>query len=149
PLPRSGARSPVATYLSRSSERLRQAVEEGPAVVAPQKRVRRALGVRHQAENIALLVVDASDIVRRSVRVRALASRTVGVTVSKRDPTFAIEAPKRLGVGEVIAVMMGHRYADGLADPVASREQRMLRLDTQVHEATDVAKPRIPHERSG
>ncbi len=80
--------------------------EEPRAVGAAVRRVGRALGVRHQPEHPPVRREDAGDVARRAVGV---------VDVAEGDAVLALEPVERVGVGEVVAVVVGDRQPDGLA----------------------------------
>ena len=92
---------------------LDQRAQQQHAVVGAQQEVRRALGVRHQAEHVAGLVEDAGDAARRAVAL---------VEIAQGDPALALEPVERRRVGLVVAVMMGDREDDFLARSVAAGE---------------------------
>ena len=113
------------------ADRLQQALEQPPPVGAAMGGFDHALGVRHHAEHVAGLVDDAGDVARRSVD---------GAGVAERDAAFAFQPVERLGIGGVIAVVMGDRdarssrprrsgavKADWLFSTVSSRRGRRSR----------------------
>ena len=86
-----------------------------------------------------------------SLRMPAmLARRAVDLAgIAEGDPAFALEPVERLGVGLVIAVMMGDRDDDLLARLVAGGEGRLAVLDRQRHVAADEADAGVAHQRAG
>src|SRR5690606_18866000 len=80
-----------------------QAGEEAQPVFVAEDRLGGALRVRHQAEDVARLAVDAGDVRDRAVDVdRGIAvDLTVGPAVAEGDPLLAFEALERRRVALV------------------------------------------------
>lgn len=57
----------------------------------------------HQAQNIATVVDDARDVVDRPVGVGAFG-------IAEDDLAFALDAGECVGIGEIIAVMVGYGH---------------------------------------
>jgi hypothetical protein len=79
------------------------------------RRLDQVFRMRHHAEHVARRVHDAGDVVDRAVRVGAFG-------VAEHDLAVALEPGQRLGIGKIVAVMMGDRAADHLALPVVAGE---------------------------
>src|SRR3954454_13490845 len=88
-----------------SSGNSQRAFEQGAAVGPAVGGLDQVLGMRHQPKHIPSLVDDAGDVVDRPVRVGAFG-------IPEHDLAFALETGKRLGVGEVVAVMVRHGRTD-------------------------------------
>ena len=116
----------LATASSKPSNRRR------PSVL-PCAGFDRALGVRHHAEHIAGVVEDPGDVARRAVDLAG---------VAERDPAFAFEPVERLGIGLVIAVVVGDRDRDLLARRIGAGEDRLAVLDLQADRAADEVQAR-------
>src|SRR5205085_10134634 len=65
-------RLPAILRLDHSRECFEQAFEESQAVGAAEEGIADAFGVRHKSEHVALLVQDAGDVSRRSIRIVTL-----------------------------------------------------------------------------
>src|SRR6516162_3678188 len=92
--------------------------------------------MRHQTENRTGLVKDTGDRPRRAVDV-LFGDFAVRSAVPKGDEPLTLESVERLGVGRVVAVMMGNRNPDRLARFVAAGEDRLAVFDTQMHVPAD------------
>ncbi len=68
--------------------------------------------------------------------------------IAERDPAFALEAVERLGVGEIVAVVVGDRDRDRLAGTIAAGEDRLAGADGQRHVAADEIEPGVAHQRA-
>ena len=90
-------------------------MEDAPSIGAAQRGIDHAFGVRHEAEDIALLAQDSGDVAGGAVRVFAF-----GIT--ERDAAFALKAIERRIIGEVISFAMRDGEADGLTLGVGARE---------------------------
>ena len=74
----------------------------------------------HHAEHVAGLVEDAGDVALGTVRVGLIGEGALGVAIPEDDTAVAFEPVEGLGIGEIVAVMVGDRAADDLA-PAGSR----------------------------
>ena len=74
-------------------QRAEQAQPIGPADL----RLRRPLGVRHQAEHVAALVDDPGDPAQRAVRVGLRRSPSVGIGVAQDDAARASSSSSVVG----------------------------------------------------
>ena len=92
---------------SSPDQGFRDALEEGQAVLAAGEGVRVVLGVGHHAEDAEVGGEDAGDVADGAVAV------AVGVT--EGDEALALQPVQRRVIGEVVAVAMGHRGAEGFA----------------------------------
>src|SRR5690606_34495469 len=92
--------------------------EKPPAVIAALGGFDQVFGMRHHAEYIAALVDDAGDIVHGAVRVRSR-------RIAEDDLVLVFHGGQRVGVGKVIAVVMGDGAADDLALVVGAGEIRL------------------------
>ena len=68
------------------------------ALVGAEGGVTNPLGMRHDADDVALLVADARDVVRRPVRV---------LEVAQYDAPFVLQLRERLGICEVVPLVVG------------------------------------------
>ena len=97
--------------------------------------------MRHQAEHVAAgSAQDAGDVGRRAVRV---------VDVAQGDPVLVREPLQRVGVGEVVAVVVRHRESDALAGGVSAGERARGRRDLQLDRAADEAELAVADQRPG
>src|SRR3546814_6489029 len=83
--------------LPSGADRFQQPFEQAAAVGAAVGGLDPAFGMRHHAEDIAGRIEDAGDVARRAVDVGGIA---------EGDAAFAFEPVERIGIGEIIAVMM-------------------------------------------
>ena len=96
------ASAPAATATAR---RLHDRLEQHEAVGAADRELAGALGMRHQADDVAALVADAGDV-RRAIRSDWPASvvSPCGVRVAEDDAAARLERRERLGRRVVVAL---------------------------------------------
>src|SRR3984957_3139250 len=117
-----------------------------PAVDATDQRVDEVLGMRHQAEHVEALVVDARDVVDGAVRIVAAADAARGVAITERDASRAFELGKPGGVDNVITLAVCDGEFDDLAARVSPGERGGVRLHCEMLHLADEAAPRVAHE---
>ncbi len=105
--------------------------------------------MRHQAEHVEALGIDAGDRIQRAVAVRVRRDLASRIAVAEGDAALALEAPRRLGVGEVVALAMRDADLDRLAARVAAGEGGVGALDLQVLPVADEAQIGVAHQDAG
>src|SRR5215469_5729488 len=124
-----------------SRKRFNETLEQGDAVRAAQQRIADALGMRHQAQHVALLAEDSRDVAGRAVGI-------VAGGVAESDAAFAFEAVQRLFVGDVIAFAMRNREDHAFALAVVPREDGLRLVHFERHRAADEAEIGVADERA-
>src|ERR1700678_4517491 len=81
--------------------------EQRPAVDAADQRIDQILRMRHQAEHVEALAVDARDVVDRAVRVGLAADPALGVAITECDAPRSFELGETGRVNDVIALAVG------------------------------------------
>ncbi|PAV68036.1 hypothetical protein WR25_14125 [Diploscapter pachys] len=122
------------------ADRFHHAFEQAATVRAAVRRFDLAFGVGHHAEHVASGVEDAGDVARRAVD---------GFAIAEGDAAFALEAVERVGVGEVITIVMRDGHADRLARVITAGEGRLRILDGQCDIAADEVEAGVAHQRAG
>src|ERR1043165_189678 len=123
---------------------------EQPAPIGAADRVLHVVfRVRHQAEDVELLVEHARDPVGRAVDVPFRVALAVRIGVAEQYAPFRFEPADRAFAGEVIALAVRHRYADHLAGIVAARERRVGALDLQMHVAAEELHAGVAQQHAG
>lgn len=74
--------------------------EEATAVIAAMGSFDQVFRVRHHAENVALGVDDASNVVQRAVRIGA-------ICITENDLTVVFDGLKLIRIEEIVAVVVG------------------------------------------
>ncbi len=113
---------PTSSLPPSSGEAFDQPLEHLGAVGAAERRIGKALRMRHQPKHGARLVQDAGDVVARAVGIGFGRERAVAVAIAEGDTAVAFEALKRLVIGEIAAVLMGDGEGDDVALGVAAGE---------------------------
>src|SRR5205085_4845127 len=90
----------------RSLQRADEAGKEGLPVGAAEERVRRVLGMRHQSEDGAGFVEDASDRAGRAVEIVIIAQLSRGAAITEGDEAVLLEPIERVRIGGIAAVVM-------------------------------------------
>src|SRR5829696_2815109 len=93
--------------------------------------------MRHDADDVAALVADASDIVRRAVGV---------LEVAQHDAPFFFQLRERLRIGEVVPLVVGDGEYQLFAGITARRPWRVDRFDANSHTIADKAHMRISEQ---
>src|SRR5829696_5624259 len=85
--------------------------------------IRHPFGMRHDTDDVAALVADASDVVRRAVWV---------LQVAQHDALLVLQPRKRLRVGEVVSLVVGNGQNQLFARITPCGPWRVCALDTDV-----------------
>src|SRR6185312_13231123 len=136
----------VTTTYSRKG--LDQSFEQRLAVAAAEQRLHGVLRMRHQAHHRLGLVEHAGDVLDRAVGIAGAVDRSVGRAIAESDLAAILQPLQRVGVGEVIALGMGDRDLDHLADLVAVGEQTLAGLDLEVHVAAHELELLVAHQHA-
>jgi len=115
----------------------------------------RVLGVRHQAEHVAVFVADAGYVVEGAVRAR-VARRAVGpdpfaavgLAVAQHDLAIPLHAGERAGVDPVVALVVLDHDAQHVAGLGRLGEGRAGVLDAQVDVAAHELEAHVANERA-
>src|SRR5215469_6575361 len=113
-----------------------EAGEESLPIGAAEERIGSILGMRHQAEDSAGFVEDASDCMRRAVEIFGLRHLAIRSAIAEGDEPPLIEPVQRFGVGGVVAVVMCNRHPDHLTRFVPASKDRLVVLDALMDVAT-------------
>ena len=131
--------------------------EEDAAVgAAGEAGLDRVLGVRHEAEDVEVLVADAGDVVERAVGAgaadRAAAALAglgaVGGAVAQHDLAVVAHAGQGVGVDPVVALVVLDDDAQHVAGLGRLGEGRAGVLDAQVDVAADELEADVADERA-
>src|SRR5438132_1602762 len=103
---RSGvSRLATADIRQRADERL----ENQQSVRSTKGRLAGALGMGHQAEDVAAFVHQPGDAVQRTIGIPGRIGGAVGIAVAQRDQSAALDLLKLLAWREVTPLPMGDR----------------------------------------
>src|SRR5712692_480902 len=98
-------------YADRGPEQL---LEQSIPVRAPQQRFRAALGVRHEPNDVSVLVADAGDVGQRSVRVGLGGRRAARVAVAEYDLSVLLDLREGVRIGDPAAFAVTDRHTQDL-----------------------------------
>src|SRR5580700_4623539 len=127
--------------------------ENHQAVSGAERRFRRAFGMRHQAQNVALLVADTGDGMQRAVGIglvvvfgRVLAVRFY---VVKNNLAVAFECGERSRLAEIVSFVMRNGNFQYLTLLRGASEGSVGGFDADVHLAAEIAQALVAHHRAG
>ncbi len=100
-------------------------------------------------EHRAVWLEDAGDRAGRAVEIVRLGEAAVGGAIAEGDQALAFEPVERIGVGGVVAVVMGDRHPDRLAGIVAAGKDRLAVLDPQMDVAAGKAHRPVRQKAPG
>src|SRR5271165_3517039 len=126
-----------------------EALEHPASVNAANQGIDQIFRVRHQAQDIEAVGINAGDGVGRAVRIGAFGELALFVAIAESDAALAFEAANSLGVRRVIALAMGDRDLDRLTLLVAPSEWGVAALDAHMLHAADEPQLRVAHENAG
>src|SRR5216683_5387066 len=144
--------------LCGTDERFDHGTQNDQAVGRAESGFRGALGMGHEAGDVAFAVADARDIVNCAVGIAGVVSflgsrkatdRTVGRGVAEDHLLIFLEFGERGFVAGVIAIVVRNGNLQDLALLRGVREGRVRLLDTDVDVTADVAEAAIAHHRAG
>ena len=124
-------------------------MQDHEAVGAAEGWVAGALGVRHEAENIARFVADAGDVFAGAVRICGIGHGASGVAVAHEDLVVGVEFGERGVVGEVAALAVRDGDVEDLAFGGGTREARVRGFHAEVLVFADEVEALVAHERAG
>src|ERR687898_836082 len=107
------------------------------ALVGAEGGVTDPLWVRHDADDVAVLVADACYVVRRPVRV---------LEVAQYDAPFDLQLRERLGIGEVVSLVVGDGQGKLFAWLTARGPGRVYGFDPDEDAVTDEAHVRVAEQ---
>src|SRR6266404_7465199 len=96
----------VTEVSGRGRQRTGQRPEDIPAIAGSKQVFTGAFRVRHQSQNIPLVIADAGDVLARAIRVRGLRRLSVSVAIAKDDPVFAAQFVKGRIVTDKVSIGM-------------------------------------------
>ncbi len=124
-------------------------VEDGEAVDAAHYLFAAAFGVGHHAEDVALFVGDAGDVVEGAVGVGGGGGFACGVAVAEEDLSVGFEAVEGGGVGVVAAFAVGDGDAEDLAGVAGVGEGGVGLFDAEVGPLAAELEVVVAHEDAG
>src|SRR5712692_9593642 len=133
-----------AAVLDEAAE---EALEQLEPVRAAHRRLGRALGMRHEAEHVALRTHDARDVLERAVRIRRPRDAPVGHCVAEDHLVPRPELTQRFGVRVVLALAVGDRHREHLPGPEPPRERRLDVVHDEVGGLAAVLQALVARER--
>src|SRR5712692_1605963 len=146
-------------YADRVAPRLpRQTFDHGAenyqAVGRAECRLGSALRVRHQAQDVALAVRDAGDVVERAVGISRKRRHRAGPAglrgrVAENDLVIALQLLKRGRIAKIVPLGMRDGDFQDLSRPRGGGERRRRGLYPNVHVPADEAQAGIPQHGSG
>src|SRR5215210_4360660 len=98
------------------------------------------LGMRHDAHDVAALAADAGNIIGRAVRVPE---------VAQHDTSFVFQLFERVGVCEVVPLVVGDGQGQLLARVTARRPRRVRGLDPDPYAVADKTHVRVTEQGTG
>src|SRR5207245_6209546 len=124
-------------------------LEDQEPIGAPHRALGSPFGVRHQAEDRAVLVDDPGDVLQRSIGIGGLRQLALGGRIPEHDLPVAPERSQRVGFGVVLALTVRDRHGQHLARPHTPRERRLDVLDAEPRGLAAVLQTLVTHERAG
>ena len=85
------------------------------AIVAAEQGVIGPLWMRHQPDDIASLVADASDVVERTIGIRLVGLYPMSVGVAENDLIASLELLERFWIDKVAPLPMGRTVPGSIA----------------------------------
>ena len=76
------------------------------------ERIADTLWMGHQAEDVAPMAADASDILKRAIRVRCLGNLALRLTITKKNLSIGIKYPQCLLIGKIASLTMSYGQAE-------------------------------------
>jgi len=130
-----------------------EGAEEDEAVGGAEGGLDSALGVGHEAEDVAVAVADAGDGVERAIGIGlgivCSGVAAVGMHVVKNNLVVALEIGERGGVAEIISFHVGDGHFQDLARARGAGEGRVGAFDADVDLAAEEAESLIAHHGAG
>ena len=118
------------------------------SISAAQQGVASALWMRHEAEDIAVLIADSRDVVSRPVGVCGVRCAAASVAVTKQDAAFEFEAMKGGVIREIATLAMSDRKAENGSCPCGIREWAVVAFDADVDVFANEVQSAISDERA-
>src|ERR1700722_8987236 len=119
-------------FMASSLRVLENRIENHFSVFAAEQDFTGALGVRHQAKDIAAFIADAGDVVERAVGVGGVGKIAVLRTVAEEDAVFTLELLDHGWFGEIVAFPVRDRDAQDLAFVAGVGEWRVGGFDAHM-----------------
>src|SRR4051794_36767791 len=99
--------------------------EDREAVCTSERRLTRALRMRHQSDDVTLLVAQAGNVRRRAIWIRRISDHAVRVGITEDHLAVLLEARDDIGFRIIVALAVRNGHAKHLADRARSREWRV------------------------
>src|SRR5438552_4168347 len=109
-------------------------LEQQQTIRTAERRLARALRMRHQTDDVAVLAADAGDAVHRAVWIRLLGRLAKRVGVPEHDTAGRFELGDHFRRREIVAFAMRDRHAQHLTDATVEGERRIDALDAKADE---------------
>ncbi len=148
-LPPSWRRYLSCRRLREADQRFDHGTEYRQTIGGTQRRFDGALGMRHQAGDVALAIADAGDIVHRAVGIAGGIVFSVGGRVTEDDLPIFLKIGERGFIAGVVAVGMRDGDFEDLALLRSVSERRIRLLDADVDVAADEAQAGVAHHGAG
>ncbi len=140
------------TKLLRRPTAIHNGLEDKTAVAATQEGFAAAFRMGHHPQNIALVVQDSRNVVRRPVGIIGVRHGSVRSAVPEQYPFLLLQPAQRSLVREVIAFTVGNRYLQHLARLAAAAESRVGPLGPEIGPLASVLQvlvaPQDPGEKA-
>src|SRR6266403_5577495 len=128
---------PSSCGLCGANERFNHGTENDQAISGAESGFHGALGMGHEAGDVALAVADASDIANCAVWIARAVVGTVGSCVAENYLAVLLELGERGFVAIVVSVGVRDGKLEDLALLRGVGERRVRLLDADVHVAAD------------
>src|SRR5262249_39601634 len=115
------------------AERADHRFEDHASIVAAERWLARALGMRHHSHDVSRVIADAGNRVDGTVRIGFVGFLTTVRHVSEHHLTVLFESKKILRRDEVVAFPVGNRNPEHLPAFAGSREGRVDLLDANMN----------------
>ena len=104
--------------------------------------------MRHHAEHVEPVGIDAGNVVQRAIRIGCAANFAIRIAIAEGDAIVAFEAFQRLVIGDIIAFAMGDRDLDGLTFLVSGGEGCVGAADFEMLHLADEFETGIAHQHA-
>src|SRR5216684_7934354 len=135
--------------LCSANERFDHRTENDQAISGAESGFHGALGMGHEAGDVAFAVADARDIVQGTVGIARRVVCSVRRGVAENDLTIFLEFGEHGFVAGVVAIVVRDGNFQDLAWPRGVGKGRIGLLDADVNVAADISQAAIAHHRDG
>ena len=123
-------------------------MENEQSVSASKQRIACALGVGHEAEDIAFFIADSRYVVSRSVGVRGVRRARACVAVAKQDPAVKLQAMKDGVIRKIAAFTVSDGNLKNGSRPCGIRERTVVAFDADVDVLANEVQSAISDKRA-